>query len=352
MTDYFRGRCRVLIALFLLPAVFWCLQYSDVQADSSTSFGIIQYNVKAGQGGWSDKNGSRDVEVSLIADKMTDPNLPSPVEFISLVQVNDSPISTLLGLENWKTIISGCDAEHDGTAYVAGTQIAYDSKRWKLVDRQNITNPLSKDKGYNSNLCWAKLGSHDQGRPYNIAYFEDQRSKTRLLLLVVHMPHCGAYPRQSSEGDFFGKGDLNALAACLEKWDGAPAFYNNILKVTGSTKADLKDINVMIVGDTNELGNATTGSSGPFTGDPAGYQAVFKNFGHLVVTTLAGTTCCNQDGWTNYFDRVVTNNTSDTPYATIIQPKNCKRPEQCYPLFGAAEEHKAIYAVVTFPAPK
>ena len=130
------------------------------------SVGVIEYNAKASQGGWTTLYG--DVlakQIKLIVDKIRDPSNPSPVQFIALDQAgitsrtcnatNDYLISCALedkGLPGWTTIISDCDPEQIELAY---------SKEWKLVVAPNTTNPLvdgyhNDDPTKYRSVCWAQ----------------------------------------------------------------------------------------------------------------------------------------------------------------------------------------------------
>lgn len=318
-------RVYACLVSFVLAALFPCGFAAVAMADSQISIGVIQYNAKGGMGGWKTGGEALEAQKSLLMDKINDPKNPSPVQFITLVQASAPVVSETLKLQGWNTVKGGCKGP--GGKYFEGTQIAY-SGDWELVDDSNITNPLADD--FKSSYCWSP------GRPYNIAYFSNKKNGLKLLYLVVHFPHCGGYD-----------GDLAALRKCLADWPGLKALDENVMRVTGVALDKLSAVNVVISGDTNELGDAGAGSAAPFPAKADGYELIFSHFGKLVVSTLDRPSCCDNNGWSSYFDRIVTNNVADKPYAAIIEPASGH-----YPLFaqgGPDEEHKAIYGVITFP---
>lgn len=347
---------RALPTWLLLPALLCILACAPVMADNQIAIGIIQYNAKGkgSTGGWTNADGSIGKQLTLLADKINDAANAAPVQFIALEQATDPVVSDRLasdkGIKGWRTVAGGCKGENGGKVYTEGTQIGY-SPDWELVPN---TNPVKKNplaNTFKSSNCFSP------GRPYNIAYFQQKNTPNmKVLFVVIHPPHCYGYT-----------GDLKYLAGCLEEYfTEFTNFDAESLSVTGAkTLGDLKDINTVIAGDTNELGNAGVDFNAcpPYPGDGAGYELLFSHFGKLSVSTVKtmvcstvstdhNGTCCNDNDWSSHFDRIVTNASAVEPWATIIKTG-------AYPLFqdptpGAKrdEEHKAIYGVVTFPAPK
>jgi hypothetical protein len=336
------------VALWVLPSIWLGLfDAACARADDPIAIGVIQYNVKQGryknQNGWDEGLGSLQKEVDLIVKKVKDKSNPVPVQFISLVQAKGRPISD--DLPQWHTVKGGCAG--DG-GYVEGVQIAY-SPDWELVKQSG--NPLVDS--FDSDNCFST------GRPYNLAYFQQTANpKFKVLFVVIHPGHCY---------DYYDDPTLPKLTGCIKR-EHEPLFPDpfplddQAVAATGvASKADLKDINVLIAGDTNELGSPGQNppSCGPFPGTPLGYETVFPNFGPLSVAELriprsecstdsTNATCCsNPPEFTYAFDRIVINHAvkASPPVESIIDKPN-------YPLFGGSEEHKAIYGVVTFPAPQ
>ena len=111
------------------------------------SVGVIEYNAKESQGGWTTQYGNvLAKQIKLIVDKIRDKSNPSPVQFIALDQAkaesrtctanDDTLVSCALEhnqLPGWTTIVSDCEPEQIELAY---------SKDWKLVAAPNTTNPL------------------------------------------------------------------------------------------------------------------------------------------------------------------------------------------------------------------
>jgi hypothetical protein len=338
---------RALRVWLLLPAAFAVLCGAPARADSAISFGIIQYNAKEGQQGW-DPSGSLDRQLKLLAGKLTDPANPAPVQFITLVQAETPLVSDRLAsdykITGWQTIIGGCKGHNGDKTYTEGVQIAF-SPEWELVPDMK-QNPLANT--LNSDHCF------DTGRPYNLAYFQ-QKNKTdfKVLFVLIHPPHCY---------DFYPSGNPDDLRACIRNKGYLRKFGNfasQVLAATGASAADLKNLNVVIVGDTNELGSRGLTPPGkscpPYVGLPNGYEVVFPGFGPLKVSRIEGNscsnanaetngTCCSNSHWQYFFDRVVINHWVAEPVASIIDTN-------AYPLFNGSEEHKAIYGVVSFPAP-
>jgi hypothetical protein len=354
-----RIRCdlgfRALRAWALLPAALGILRSTPAAADSTIPIGIIQYNAKNGnngQGGW-DPSGSLDIQMKMLVGKIKDPANPAPVQFITLVQAPAPLISKVLAgspynITDWQTIIGGCQGrDRNGNLYTEGVQIAYFSKDWELVPNMK-QNPLANT--IKSDHCF------DSGRPYNLAYFQQKNATGfKVLFVLIHPPHCY---------DFYASGNPDDLRACIKTKGYLRKFGNftsEVLAATGSSAADLKNLNVVVVGDTNELGSRGLTPPGkscpPYVGTPGGYELIFPDFGPIKVSQIEGKTCSsannetngtccsNSSHWQYFFDRIVVNHWVDDPVASIIDTN-------AYPFFNGSEEHKAIYGVVSFPAPK
>ena len=305
------------------------------------SVGVIEYNAKASQGGWTtDYDNVLAKQIKLIVDKIRDKSNPSPVQFIALDQAgidsrtctakNDFLISCALEhnqLPGWTTIISDCEPEQIELAY---------SKDWKLVSAPNTANPLVD--GYNKddpakfrNVCWAEKTQGDRGRPYNIAYFENVASKETVLFVIVHMPH--QYPDCPGSNCAYGKYD----------WD-IPQFKRDVQTVVGAN-VDLTKVHLIAAGDMNDLGNDAV---------PAKFVSIFGDFGAVTISAQAivppYTTCCANDGYTaGYYDRLVTNSTV-TPKYSVIDPNIYPLNKNKIVKHGRVnKEHKATYGEVIFP---
>jgi len=309
------------------------------------SVGVIEYNAKASQGGWTNNYGKPSpplpLQIDLIANKIKDTSNPSPVQFIALVQAgddgsracpNDYLISCALagkGLTGWNTIIGMCKYDQ--------TQLAY-SADWELVKSKQ--NPLIDS--YDRPVCWAANSPvvSDQDRPYNIAYFQNRTSKELLLFVIVHMPHghpdnCQGYPCP------YGNGKL--------MWD-IPQFKRDVRSVVGSA-VDLKKVHLLVTGDMNDLGNDA---------DPKDFAPIFDDFGDVKISKQAKTppdaTCCaNPPGYQYFFDRIVTNGAVEPSYEVVYLKghdypldKLKKMPAKPGKKPKLNEEHKATYGVATF----
>lgn len=341
---------RILRAWRLLPAALGILSGS-ASADSAIPIGIIQYNAKNGQSGWV-QPGSLDAQMKLLAGKLKDPANPVPVQFITLVQAPAPLISDVLAsdykIADWQTVAGGCKGrDRNGKICTEGVQIAYFSKDWELVPGMK-KNPLANTFG--SDHCF------DSGRPYNLAYFQQKnRTDFKVLIVLIHPPHCY---------DFYYSGNPDDLRACIKNKGYLRKFGNfasEASDATGASAGELKNLNVVVVGDTNELGSRGLTPPGkkscpPYVGTPGGYELIFPDFGPLKVSRIEGKTCssaknetngtcCSNSHWQYFFDRVVVNHWVAEPVASIIDTN-------AYPLFNGSEEHKAIYGVVSFPAPR
>ena len=352
------GRLKsfVMLAWLLSSILFYVLSSSPVIADNQVLIGVIQYNAKGGQPhmypkGWS----SADIinkQVTLIADKMRENN-PAPVQFVTLVQATDPVISDEFAqldknpITGWNTVRGACEGGTSPNPFFEGTQIAY-SPEWELTPNSvsGMQNPLADS--FTSSHCFSS------GRPYNIAYFQNKKNNDlKVLLIVIHPPHCRLF-----------SGSIDELEQCKKNYDEFDNFDADVRKVTGTAKnGDLTGINTIISGDTNELGNVGVPDNQDcpdFKGDGNVYKYFFPQFGDLSVSTIKAKqcfkpgetengTCCQNSSFSNYFDRVVVNRKVADPYEEIIDIAG-------YPLIPKAaprnEEHKAVYAVVAFPAPK
>lgn len=306
------------------------------------SVGVIEYNAKASQGGWTTDYGNiLAKQIKLIVDKINDKSNPSPVQFIALDQAfidsrtctanNDFLVSCALEhnkLPGWTTIISDCEPEQIELAY---------SKDWKLVSAPNTTNPLvdgyhKDDPAKYRNVCWAEKTPGDRGRPYNIAYFENVASKETVLFVIVHMPH--QYPDNCTGPKCY---------AGKYYWD-IPQFKRDVQTVVGAN-VDLTKVHLIAAGDMNDLGNDA---------DPAKFVSIFGDFGAVTISAQSivppFNTCCANDGYTaGLYDRIVTNSTVTPKYSVIdpnIYPLN---PNKIVKHNKVNKEHKATYGEVIFP---
>ena len=353
-----RPKLCAILAWLVSSVLFFVLSFGPAIADGQISIGVIQYNAKGGQPHMSPKGWSSaeiiNKQVTLVADKMRENN-PAPVQFITLVQASDPLISHELAkldknpISGWNTVRGGCEGGARSNTYYEGTQIAY-SPEWKLAPNSvaGMHNPLADS--FTSSHCFSS------GRPYNIAYFQNKKNNDlKVLVIIIHPPHCS-----------LSSGNSDEMKQCMANYDEFDNYDDDVRKVTGTAKNDdLSGINTIISGDTNELGNVGVpdGQDCPdFKGDGNVYKYVFPQFGDLSVSTIKAKkcfkpgetengTCCQSSTprFSNYFDRVVVNRSVADPYEEIIDIG-------AYPLIPNAEpkneEHKAIYAVVTFPAPK
>jgi hypothetical protein len=162
----------VVSVLLALSAWF----FSDV-ARSQTSIGVVQYNVKHGQGGWTDEFDVMRKQIDIIATAVKE----NAVDFVSLEQAGSIDnqgqiISESLrhaGLPGWSTITSACNRDV--------MQLAY-SSNWQLVVDDKSKNPLLD--GLSHQRGWIKQGCDKggNGRPYNVAYFLNKQNRLRLCL--------------------------------------------------------------------------------------------------------------------------------------------------------------------------
>jgi hypothetical protein len=299
-------RSKFVVALLLV-----CVSSPSWTGNKSkkAQIGIIQYNVKGGQGGWTTAHGVIDAQVRLIVDQVN----ASSVDFIALEQASEragSPdplISVSLaknGLPGWNTIVTACNLD--------ATQLAF-SSNWELVNDPVAQNPLlnaaSPQRGWIVGGC-----ERGDGRPYNLAYFRNKKTMFKVLVVVAHFPHC-----------------TESSANCASYWNLAK-FHEDIKTVIGASSVD--GINLIAAGDFNELGDR---------GDPSIFEHFLPGFGKLNMSPELRT-CCSDSSWVYRFDRIVTNS-SNTPTSAILK-------DGSYPLnptySGPSGEHKAIYGEVNF----
>jgi hypothetical protein len=301
----FSGRLMRVLAS-LVSALTLLISWNG--AGRASEIGIVQYNVKGGQGGWMAANGVLDKQIDLIFNRIK----KGGVDFVTLEQADEragvpGPIlSDRLedkGLAGWRTIVSACNKDT--------TQIAF-SSAWELTRGSGTTNPLLN--GTDPQRGWIRNGcTGGDGRPYNMAHFRNKETGLMLLLVVVHFPHC----------------DRRNIPGCVTGWE-LDRFHRDIESVTG--KVQRQTTNLIAVGDMNELGEQ----------GPNMFEPIFLGFGKLRISPNLAT-CCQIDGWVNMFDHILSN-TSEVPTVEIVGAG--------YPLnpgYGAGnEEHKAICGWVKF----
>jgi hypothetical protein len=289
--------------LYTLPLlVFWA--NSGATYDEAT-VSIIQYNVKGGQGGWT--GGTLDAQVRLIANEIED----SVVDFVALEQASQpgtlgpliSDKLAEIGLVGWNTVVSLCNKD--------ATQLGF-SSNWEFVPGTHnpLLNSASPQRGWIAGGC----ERHGNGRPYNVAYFRNKNNQFKLLVVIMHMPHCpGGNP------------------TCISSWN-REQFVEDVRAVLGTD--DRANTDLIAVGDMNELGGV---------GDPNAFAPLFPDFGTLKISNGLPT-CCSDSDWTYSFDRILTNS-RNTPSAGILY-------DGMYPLNpafrGHGEEHKAIFGKIMF----
>jgi hypothetical protein len=296
-----------LITILISLVLLFCLRCAG-SADEPSTIGVIQYNVKGGFGGWKRANSVLDAQVKLIIDQIRS----APVDFIALEQADDDasipePIISdeLAGnesrdwkLRDWKTIVSAC--------YPDTTQLAFSSS-WELVGAP-LVNGISPPRG------WTRCDRipHNDGRPYNIAFFKSKKSALKVLFVVTHMPHCW---------------DESKLDECVKGWN-LSQFDEDVAKVLGA--ADRQFTNLIMAGDLNELGAHLSVIT----------KQIFPKFRNVQISS-AVKSCCNNSEWGHTYDRILANS-SNISMPTILGGDNA------YPHKGVREEHKAIYGTVVF----
>ena len=365
---------QFLFALFIGALSLGCA--AAQQSSSPFNVGVIQYNVKNSEGGWVAYSlpSVLDTQVEMIAARITadvnngspgNPTLDNaPVDFITLVNgdlggkfwneniYTFANISDLLedqakkqgskfkGLTGWKTIASFCHAD--------GTQLAY-SPDWSLVtDPTIVSNPLVNASSPNDpQYGWGWDTRQDEcgGRPYNIAYFK-HKSGVKLIFVIAHMPHC-----------------YSAIANCLTQPDMND--YQNLksgIADAVEAGADLTKIKFVMAGDLNEYGQSNTAAT---------FQLIFPYLGSMKLSPALNS-CCQNDGFSDQFDRVVAAGAASVdaklldppkPYpfdpnfdtrlqaacATYCKQHSCNDPKSLPRICKVKnEEHKAIFGLMQF----
>ena len=285
----------------LLLATAW-----STNSTTQLSVGIIQYNVKGGQGGWEEANDIRRDQIKIIAKKIKDEQRNKrTVDFVTLEQADPPLLDEALnkeGLPGWTTIGSQCGLDR--------LQLSY-SADWELASG-GTTNPLSDN--YVNDICWK------EGRAYNIAQFRSKNGSATVLMVVTHMPHCCVNESQTSR------------------------FMDDVKKVLGVEAGDYKKFNIIISGDLNRPNKG---------GDWMDFDNVFNQFGDFTASLSVKSvkTCCAYNEFSRSYDHVVTNR------GTISDPEiigdgypvdrdfNDRHPDGKQ----RNEEHKAVFVVVTLP---
>src|ERR1700749_4249592 len=117
------------LSAFILISPWGCASHAFEDAP----IGVIQYNVKGGQGGRSTADGVLDKPVSLIVNQIN----AASVDFLTLEQASESPglpgtiISTSLaknGLTDWHTIVSACNKDVPQLAFSSAWELVNDPK--------------------------------------------------------------------------------------------------------------------------------------------------------------------------------------------------------------------------------
>ena len=123
-----------------------------------------------------------------------------------------------------------------------------------------------------------------------------------LLFVIVHMPH--HYPDDCATQSCIYDG--NKLA-----WN-VPQFKKDVRTVVGPN-VDLKNVRLLIAGDMNDLGEDA---------DPAKFTVIFGDFGPVSISKQAKTppdpTCCANDGYMHFFDRIVSNDPTNQPSYEVL----------------------------------
>lgn len=365
---------RAFLAILVFGLFFGSVARAEI-LDTVQNIGVVQYNVKNSQGGWLAYAlpTTIDTQVKIIADRVRIGLNRKPsaqitaanatVDFISIVQsdltVKGSSqtyiISELLktkeNLPGWQTINSFCDYD--------GTELAYSTDDWELVKDPKIVNPLVDATDHSSpQYGWGVYpkGGCD-GRPYNIAYFNNKKTGFKLLYIKAHMPHCGDY-------DTTGNLDIKT---CLTRLDMSLLSHlqQDILSVSGKTQGELGTVNLIMSGDMNEYGaNSEYGKSGV----GSAFAQILPGFGTFQLSTPLPT-CCANSNYSQYmtFDHILAT-TPNLVTAYILNPSTggypldpnfetrnravCERAQEQHPPKNTAcanEEHKPIFGFIQFP---
>lgn len=283
--------------------------HAPARAGAAVEIGVIQYNAKAHNGGWSDKKpwDALGKQLDLIATTIH----AEEVDFVTLDQAGWPMLAAELasrGLPNWTTVVSKCTDEP--------TQLSF-SPNWTLIQAGGATNPIVD--GPTPEKCW------DKGRPYNIAYLHDAKKNIDVLFVLVHFPHCPDLPDPTS-------GDLG----CLKRWN-IKGVLKDAAAVVGPS-VDLKNVHFIASGDMNELGG---------TGDAKDFAPIFGLFGALEISPLLNS-CCYNSSWIYQYDHVVANGAGGITAAILPAPYPLGDPNYHGSHDAINEEHKAIYAKVKF----
>lgn len=282
------------------PSIFCSTDKGCIPMEVGT-IGVIQYNVKAGQGGWDDNGPVTHIQADLIADTIKKKN----VDFV-ILQSADAPnagtpnplISDLLTARNllgWTTVTSQCDKDV--------TQLAYQAADWTPIG------------GSVANRGWLSC-SGGESRPYNLVYFQNVHdANLKVLVVSSHMPHSPQIPVQNW---LYGQ------------------FLADARTVSGEN--DLSKVKLVFAGDMNEIG--------PEAVDSSDYNYIFYDFRvqHPLSKSPNLGTCCANSNFNAAFDHVITNGQLlDT---VILLPQGGYPIPTTYP--GTNEQHKAIYSSLVF----
>ena len=148
MSNFVRASSKVATAAFALLALSSAGPASSAMA-GQFSVGVIEYNAKESQGGWTTGYGNvLAKQIKLIVERFATIPVQAPCSSSSrsirpkpscrtCIANDDTLVSCALEhnqLPGWTTIVSDCEPEQIELAY---------SKDWKLVAAPNTTNPRS-----------------------------------------------------------------------------------------------------------------------------------------------------------------------------------------------------------------
>ena len=299
-----------------------CMELRLARADpnSRSPTGIIQYNVKGGQGGWTAESQTRVKQVALIINEIKQlKGAAKPIDFITLEQADQPLLADDLvkaGMRGWTTIVSQC-GQNTSKAPPDKIQLSY-SDDWVLIKGPALQNPLANS--YALDVCWMP------GRPYNIAYFKNKRNHLEVIIVVVHLPHC-------RNRDF---------AACETGWHSAE-FIENLRKVVPGYLTEARQPTLIVSGDLNELGE---------DGGLMDLAHLFGQSGPAFFKSTNVKTCCEDNGFVGAYDHIVTNGGSISETEIIEDGAYPFNPDfnKHHPNERVHnEEHKAMYSVVMLP---
>lgn len=330
-------------------------------ADDLIPVGFIQYNAKQSSGGWDVKSDTYTKQSDLLNHgiKVASKIMGAQIDFIATEESGTYHTSTgesepkpsltnaISGdLETkWKTLASLCQPDV--------TQLAYNADRWELVSNSTGNNPLANYDRYATDYQrgWGTCGfsaNYDNGRAYNMAYFQLREDPSfKLLVVVVHMPHWK---------------DTDKYEETSKNWN-LGQFLDDVKNVVDvKNDDDLKNVNFIILGDMNEIGDSKVVKEGKTVKDIMDTQ-----FGIMLKKFLSSNndpesqetikvskdlgTCCLNSGYKYSFDHVLTNSQAPNaiPFVGILAPAT-----QDYPLVPnkddshKSEDHKAIIGLVVF----